>query len=286
MKALVRDRYGDPGVLRLEEIERPPLEDDRVLVRVHASSVNKADWYQLRRPARRRAADDRAASSSRRSRQVGTDFAGIVEAVGKDVVGFAPGDEVFGGRDGAYAEYVVARTLARKPANVTFEAAAAVPIAGLTALQALRDYGALHPGERGPRERRFRRRRNDGRPDREGARWPCDRRVQHAQRRARPRARSRPRARLHAGGLHSHRRPLRRRHRCRRQPLVARAASGARSARAGRRRRRSGQHPGPRATWAHRRDQARVARKGARSSSRSSTMPTCRRSPTCSRVAN
>ncbi len=146
MKALVRDRYGDPGVLRLEEIERPPLEDDRVLVRVHASSVNKADWYQLvGRPVVARPM--MGGVFKPRSRQVGTDFAGIVEAVGKDVVGFAPGDEVFGGRDGAYAEYVVARTLARKPANVTFEAAAAVPIAGLTALQALRDYGALHPGE-------------------------------------------------------------------------------------------------------------------------------------------
>ncbi len=146
MKALVRDRYGDPGVLRIEEIARPPLEDDRVLVRVHASSVNKADWYQLvGRPVLFRPMMGGVLKP--RSRQVGTDFAGIVEAVGKDVVGFAPGDEVFGGRDGAYAEYVVAKTLAHKPANVTFDAAAAVPIAGLTALQALRDHGALQPGE-------------------------------------------------------------------------------------------------------------------------------------------
>jgi NADPH:quinone reductase-like Zn-dependent oxidoreductase len=147
MKALVRDKYGDPDVIRMEDLEQPPLEDDRVLVRVRASSINKADWYQLiGRPRLFRPM--MGGTFKPRSRQIGTDFAGVVEAVGKDVEGFAVGDEVFGGRDGAYAEYVSAKSFARKPANVSFESAGAVPIAGLTALQALRDRAGLEPGER------------------------------------------------------------------------------------------------------------------------------------------
>lgn len=147
MKALVRDRYGDPGVLRVEEVERPPLEDDRVLVRVKASSVNRAEWYGLvGRPLFARPM--MGGIRRPRSRLIGTDFAGVVEAVGKDVEGVEVGDEVFGGRDGAYAEYVVAKTFAHKPANVSFEEAGCVGIAGLTALQAVRDHGELRPGER------------------------------------------------------------------------------------------------------------------------------------------
>ena len=147
MKALVRDKYGDPGVLRVEEVSKPTLEDDRVLVRVRASSINKADWYGLLgRPVFARPM--MGGIRKPRSRQVGTDCAGVVEAVGKDVDGFAVGDEVFGGGAGAYAEYVLAKMLAHKPANVTFEAAGSVGIAGLTALQALRDHGSLQRGER------------------------------------------------------------------------------------------------------------------------------------------
>ena len=146
MKALVRDRFGDPGVLRLEEIERPPLEDDRVLVRVKASSINKAEWYGL--TGRPLFARPMMGLLRPRTRQIGTDFAGVVEAVGKDVKGFTVGDEVFGGRDGAYAEYVAAKSFARKPANVSFEEAGCMGIAGLTALQAVRDHGELRPGER------------------------------------------------------------------------------------------------------------------------------------------
>jgi NADPH:quinone reductase-like Zn-dependent oxidoreductase len=147
MKALVRDRYGKPDVLRVEEVERPALEDDRVLVRVKASSVNRAEWYGLLgRPLLARP----MMGGIRRpqSRLIGTDFAGVVEAVGKDVEGFAVGDEVFGGRDGAYAEYVAAKSVAHKPANVSFEEAGCVGIAGLTALQAVRDHGELQPGDR------------------------------------------------------------------------------------------------------------------------------------------
>jgi NADPH:quinone reductase-like Zn-dependent oxidoreductase len=147
MKALVRDRYGDPGILRVEEVERPALEDDRVLVRVKASSVNRAEWYGLTgRPLLARPL--MGGIRRPKSRLIGTDFAGVVEAVGKDVEGFAVGDEVFGGRDGAYAEYVAAKSFARKPPNVSFEAAGCMGIAGLTALQAVRDHGELKPGER------------------------------------------------------------------------------------------------------------------------------------------
>src|SRR6476469_6739378 len=119
MKALVRDRFGDPEVLRVEEIERPPLEDDRVLVRVKASSINKAEWYGL--TGRPLFARPMMGIRRPRSRLIGTDFAGVVEAVGSTVEGYAVGDEVFGGRDGAYAEYVVAKTFDHKPAHVSFE---------------------------------------------------------------------------------------------------------------------------------------------------------------------
>ena len=147
MKALVRHQFGGPGVVRVEEVERPPLEDDRVLVRVRASSINKADWHRMRgwplllRPV------TRDGVMRPKSALLGTDFAGVVEAVGKDVNDLAPGDEVFGGRNGAFAEYVSAINVVRKPANVSFEEAATMGIAGLTALQGLRR-AALQPGER------------------------------------------------------------------------------------------------------------------------------------------
>jgi NADPH:quinone reductase-like Zn-dependent oxidoreductase len=147
MKALVRHRYGGPGVVRVEEIEQPELEDDRVLVRVRASSLNKADWHQLR--GRPRVMRPMMGGVLRpKSPLIGTDFAGIAEAVGKDVTDVEPGDGVFGGRDGAFAEYVSAKSVVRKPAGVSFEDAATVPIAGLTALQGLRDHGQLQPGQR------------------------------------------------------------------------------------------------------------------------------------------
>ncbi|MGH3049144.1 MAG: NAD(P)-dependent alcohol dehydrogenase [Gaiellaceae bacterium] len=147
MKALVRHRYGGPDVLRLEELEPPALENDRVLVRVRASSLNKVDlhglcgWPRLLRPLMG------GGVLRPKTPFLGTDFAGVVEAVGADVTDLRPGDEVFGGRDGAFAEYVCAKSVARKPADVSFEEAAAVPVAGLTALQGLRDHGRLERGE-------------------------------------------------------------------------------------------------------------------------------------------
>ena len=145
MKAIRRYRYGGPDVLQLEEVDPPALEDDRVLVRVRASSLNKTDLHELLgRPVFIRGGALRRPKAS----LVGTDFAGVVEQVGSKVEGFAPGDEVFGGRAGAFAELVSAKIFTRKPANVSFEAAAAVPVAGLTALQGLRAHGKLAPGER------------------------------------------------------------------------------------------------------------------------------------------
>src|SRR5437763_10537627 len=148
MKALVRYRYGGPGVVRVEEVAQPALEDDRVLVRVRASSLNKLDWHELRGWPRFLRPVTRNGLLRPKSALFGADFAGVVEAVGKDVTDLAPGDEVLGTRNGAFAEYVSATNVVRKPANVSFEEAATMGIAGLTALQGLRDHGELKGGER------------------------------------------------------------------------------------------------------------------------------------------
>ena len=147
MKAIVSARYGPPDALELRDVDRPSIEPHQVLVRVHASSVNPAEWYRVYGPFFARIAD-----GLRRPKQaaVGSDLAGRVEAVGRDVKEFQPGDEVFGTGLGAWAEYAVAREprLVRKPANVSWEEAAAVPIAAITALQALRDHGHLQSGQK------------------------------------------------------------------------------------------------------------------------------------------
>jgi NADPH:quinone reductase-like Zn-dependent oxidoreductase len=148
MKALVRHRFGGPGVVRVEEVDRPALTDERVLVRVRASSLNKADWHELRGWPRFLRPVTRNGVLRPKTALFGTDFAGVVEAVGKDVPDLAPGDEVFGARSGAFAEYVSAVSVVRKPPNVPFEEAATMGIAGLTALQGIRDHGNLQAGER------------------------------------------------------------------------------------------------------------------------------------------
>jgi NADPH:quinone reductase-like Zn-dependent oxidoreductase len=147
VRAAVRDRYGPPDVLQVRDVDPPELVDDGVLVRVRAASINRYDWYALHGtplPAR--------FVFGLRGPKVpvlGSDFAGIVEAVGPAVRELAPGDEVFGCRNGSAAEYVCARQcVGPKPGNVTFEEAAAVPLAALTALQGLRDAGRLQPGHR------------------------------------------------------------------------------------------------------------------------------------------
>ena len=150
MKAAVRDRFGPPeSVVEIRELAKPVPADDEVLVRVRAASINIADWYSV--TGRPWIARPTTGLRKPKSNRLGVDFAGTVEAVGKDVTQFRPGDEVFGGRDGALAEYVCVReerAVVPKPDNVTFEQAAAVPVAALTALQGLRDKGQLEPGQR------------------------------------------------------------------------------------------------------------------------------------------
>jgi NADPH:quinone reductase-like Zn-dependent oxidoreductase len=149
MKAVVYRCYGGTDVLKLESIARPPPADDRMLVKVQAASVNPLDWHYMQGKPYVMRAD--SGIGAPKSIHMGADFAGTVEAVGKNVKRFKPGDEVFGDRDGAFAEYVsVAQdgAVANKPANISMQQAAAVPIAGLTALQALRDKGKVQPGQR------------------------------------------------------------------------------------------------------------------------------------------
>jgi NADPH:quinone reductase-like Zn-dependent oxidoreductase len=147
MKAIVHVEYGRPSLLQLRDVATPQIADDEVLVRVRASSVNPSDWYGvtgfifgrlgngLRRP---------------KSAAAGGDLAGRVEAVGRDVEGLQPGDDVFGTSAYSWAEYTAAspQRLALKPASVSYEEAAAVPVAGTTALQALRDQAQVQPGQK------------------------------------------------------------------------------------------------------------------------------------------
>src|ERR1043166_6291306 len=149
IKAVVYCDYGIAN-LKYQDIEKPTPTDDQVLVRVRAASINPYDWhfvegtpklfrllaFGLRKP---------------KDTRLGVDFAGVVEAVGKNVTQFKPGDEVFGGKGGAFGQYVTPRAdraIALKPANVSFEEAASINIAGLTALQAIRDKGKVQPGQK------------------------------------------------------------------------------------------------------------------------------------------
>ena len=149
MQAIVHRCYGSPEVLKLEDVEKPTVAANQVLVKVHAASVNPLDWHYLRGTPYIVRID--AGIGTPNDPRLGVDFAGTVEAVGSDVKRFKPGDEVFGGRTGAFGEYVTVRedrVVVLKPTNVTFDQAAAVPIAGITALQALRDKGRVQPGQR------------------------------------------------------------------------------------------------------------------------------------------
>ena len=149
MQAIVRRRWGRArDVVELADVPKPEPEADEVVVRVLASSINRSDYYALGgagivlRPMM-------GGFLRPKTERIGGDFAGIAEAVGEDVTDIRPGDEVYGCRTGAFAEYVAAKlAVTRKPTNVSFEEAAAVPIAALTALEALRDKGDLKPGQR------------------------------------------------------------------------------------------------------------------------------------------
>ena len=146
MKAIVRYKYGTPDVLELKEVDKPVARDDELLVKVHAASVNAADWFGLTglpyivRPA--------FGTIRPRHKIPGQDLAGTVEATGRNVTQFKPGDEIFGENHDTFAEYVCVpeKGMALKPAVLSFEEAAAVPLAALTALQGLRDIGKVQPG--------------------------------------------------------------------------------------------------------------------------------------------
>ncbi len=146
MKAVFHSKYGAPDVLELREVEKPQPKEDEVLVRVRASSVNMAEWYAMTGLFLARIG---GGLNRPKQTRLGVDYAGVVEAVGKNITQFQPGDEVFGARTGAYAEYVCVRNMViPKPANLTFEEAAAVPTAAITALQGLRDFGKIQAGQK------------------------------------------------------------------------------------------------------------------------------------------
>jgi NADPH:quinone reductase-like Zn-dependent oxidoreductase len=153
MKAIVYHKYGPPDVLELKEVEKPTPKDNEVLIKVHAASLNAYDWHLLRAdPFLVRLMGGGLLKP--KNQILGADIAGQVEAVGRNVKQFQPGDEVFGDLSGCgsggFAEYVCARenALALKPANMTFEETAAVPMAAVTALQGLRDKGKIQPGQK------------------------------------------------------------------------------------------------------------------------------------------
>jgi NADPH:quinone reductase-like Zn-dependent oxidoreductase len=148
MKAIVYEKYGPPNVLQFTEIAAPAPADDEVLIHVRAASANPLDWHFMRgEPWFMRLM---IGLRKPRDKRLGVDVAGVVEAVGRNVTQFKPGDEVFGGCRGAFAEHACAKVddLALKPANLSFEQAAAVPVAALTALQGLRDKGRIQPGHK------------------------------------------------------------------------------------------------------------------------------------------
>ena len=150
MKAIVYTKYGGPEVLQIKEIEKPYPKDDEVLVKVYAVSINDWDWGLLHGDLINRMLNGLLKP---KKKILGSDIAGRIEAVGKNVTQFQPGDEVFGdlsGRWGGFAEYVCARekTLALKPTSMSFEEAAAIPQAAMLAVQGLIDKGKIHPGQK------------------------------------------------------------------------------------------------------------------------------------------
>jgi NADPH:quinone reductase-like Zn-dependent oxidoreductase len=147
MQAIIHSRYGPPAALELKDVDTPVITDDAVLVRVHAAAVGKGDWLTVQ--GLPYVARLRYGLHKPKHPVPGFDVAGRIEAVGSNVTQLQPGDEVFGWCEGSFAEYapVPQGQLARKPANLTFEQAAAVPISGFAALQALRDTGGVQPGQ-------------------------------------------------------------------------------------------------------------------------------------------
>jgi NADPH:quinone reductase-like Zn-dependent oxidoreductase len=149
MKAIIHTKYGSPDVLQIAEVEKPTPKDDEVLIKIHAASVNAYDWHFLTADIFLIRIMGGGLLKPKYTR-LGADIAGRVEAVGKNVKQFQPGDEVFGMIHGGFAEYACApeNALVLKPSNLSFEAAAAVPMAAVTALQGLRDTGQIQPGQK------------------------------------------------------------------------------------------------------------------------------------------
>jgi NADPH:quinone reductase-like Zn-dependent oxidoreductase len=148
MRAIINAEYGPPAGLQLRQIDKPSVDEDGVLVRVRAVSINPLDWHLMRgQPYVLRIAEG---PRRPKTKILGVDIAGQVEAVGRGVTEFQPGQEVFGHRGGSLAEYVHGqpKDFAPKPARLTLEQAAAIPVAGFTALQAVRDQANLKPGQR------------------------------------------------------------------------------------------------------------------------------------------
>ena len=148
MKAILFPKYGSPDVLQLTEVDKPTPNENQVLIKVIAASANPLDWHRMRgEPFLARMGEG---LRKPKNQKLGADVAGRVESVGKNVTEFRPGDEVFGVCSGAFAEYALAGPgkLALKPANLSFEAAAAVPVAAFTALQGLRDTGQIQAGQK------------------------------------------------------------------------------------------------------------------------------------------
>jgi NADPH:quinone reductase-like Zn-dependent oxidoreductase len=149
MKAVIYCEYGSPDVLKFQDVEKPTPTDTQLLVKIRAAAANPLDWHYIRgTPFLMRLGTGLRVPKEIR---LGVDFAGTVEAVGGKVTKFKPGDEVFGARSGAFAQYVVVgedKQVAPKPANLTFEQVAGVPVAAVTALQGLRDKGALKAGQK------------------------------------------------------------------------------------------------------------------------------------------
>ena len=202
MKAIVQDRYGSAEVLEARDIDKPEIGDNEVLVRVHAASIHVGDWILMTgSPFVMRLA---TGLRKPKNRVPGTDVAGTVEAVGKDVTRLRPGDEVFGWAAGAFAEYARAAEdqFVKKPANLTFEQAAAVGVSAIDRPPAPSRRRQGPARAEGPDQRGVRRRRHVRRADRQGVRRRGDRRVQHEEPGDGPLDRCRPRHRLHPRGLH------------------------------------------------------------------------------------
>lgn len=147
VKAVTFSKYGSPDVLQVRDVEKPTPQDDEVLVKIHASSVNPVQWYTMTGLHIARLAG--SVLRKPKNPTLGSDFAGVVEAVGKDITHIKAGDEVFGGTTRAFAEYAcVCNAVTSKPTNLTFEQAATIPSAALTALQGIRDYGKIQWGQK------------------------------------------------------------------------------------------------------------------------------------------